>query len=51
VAGRKLVLDADALTLFPNMPDALFEITRATPAAVLTPHTVEFRRLFGNVAG
>jgi NAD(P)H-hydrate epimerase len=50
-AGRKLVLEADALTLFADMPDALFEMTRAAPAAILTPHTIEFRRLFGNIAG
>jgi len=50
-AGRKLVLDADALTLFGDTPDALFEMARAAPAAVLTPHTGEFQRLFGNIAG
>lgn len=50
-AGRTLELDADALSLFSDMPDALFEMNRAARAAVLTPHTVKFRRLFGNIAG
>jgi ADP-dependent NAD(P)H-hydrate dehydratase / NAD(P)H-hydrate epimerase len=38
-AGRQLVLDADALTLFADTPEVLFERARAAPAAVLTPHT------------
>ncbi|MEM6625658.1 MAG: NAD(P)H-hydrate dehydratase [Pseudomonadota bacterium] len=47
-AGRSLVLDADALTVFASDPDVLFS---ALPtSAVLTPHQGEFDRLFPGVA-
>lgn len=49
-AGRRLVLDADALTAFERDPPALFAMTEAAPAAVLTPHGGEFRRLFPDIA-
>lgn len=49
-AGRNLVLDADALTAFEAEPDPLFAMTRAAPAAVLTPHGGEFNRLFPDIA-
>lgn len=42
---KPCVLDADALTAFANVPDALFPALH--PACVLTPHEGEFVRLFG----
>jgi ADP-dependent NAD(P)H-hydrate dehydratase / NAD(P)H-hydrate epimerase len=47
-AGRPTVLDADALTAFAEVPDALFSMLH--DAAVLTPHSGEFARLFPDLA-
>jgi ADP-dependent NAD(P)H-hydrate dehydratase / NAD(P)H-hydrate epimerase len=41
LAGRALVADADALTAFAGVPEAL------GGTAVITPHAAEFARLFG----
>lgn len=43
-AGKAVVLDADALSVFKDDPDSLFSAIR-TPC-ILTPHEGEFRRLF-----
>lgn len=43
----RVLLDADALTVFANEPDALF--ARLRPGDILTPHTGEFQRLFGDL--
>lgn len=49
-AGRRLVLDADALTVFANSPARLaVQLVKgdsAGGASILTPHTGEFERLF-----
>ncbi len=42
---RKVVLDADALSAFEDDPEALFHRLRPG-AAILTPHSGEFERLF-----
>ncbi|PKP80769.1 MAG: bifunctional ADP-dependent NAD(P)H-hydrate dehydratase/NAD(P)H-hydrate epimerase [Alphaproteobacteria bacterium HGW-Alphaproteobacteria-18] len=43
----RLLLDADALTVFGEDPDALFKQLR--PTDILTPHDGEFARLFGDL--
>ncbi len=47
-----LVFDADAITTFARMPEALFAAARVdgSPALVLTPHEGEFGRLFPDLA-
>ncbi len=50
VAGpRSVVLDADALTSFADHKGELFPALRNNGNAVLTPHSGEFRRLFGKL--
>lgn len=47
-AGKRIVLDADALTVFERGPLELFELINSTAASecVLTPHAGEFSRIF-----
>ena len=49
-AGRRSVLDADAITVFRDEPQALFDAVARTPT-VLTPHDGEFGRLFPDLQG
>ena len=44
LTGARLVVDADAITVFRDEPDALF--AALGPGDVLTPHLGEFERLF-----
>ncbi|MEX2202305.1 MAG: NAD(P)H-hydrate dehydratase [Dongiaceae bacterium] len=48
-AGKRCIFDADALTLFAEMPDALFR--RLDAGCLLTPHEGEFARLFPDLEG
>ena len=43
----RVLLDADALTVFGDNPEALFKLLR--PTDILTPHEGEFSRLFGDL--
>lgn len=43
----RVLLDADALTVFGDNPEALFKLLR--PTDILTPHEGEFSRLFGDM--
>jgi hydroxyethylthiazole kinase-like uncharacterized protein yjeF len=46
------VLDADALTMFAENPDALFDaISKRDTATLITPHGGEFSRLFPDLTG
>ena len=45
-AGKRCVLDADALTAFRDEPATLFDAL--SPDSVLTPHEGEYRRLFAH---
>ena len=47
--NKPLVLDADALTVHADKPEALFALTHEH--CVMTPHGGEFARLFPDIAG
>lgn len=48
-SGRKIVLDADALSVFRSGPGELFDLLHEN--VVLTPHAGEFSRLFPEIFG
>ena len=52
-SGAACVLDADAISSFQGMGEALFSQIAAKPErpVVLTPHEGEFKRLFADLAG
>jgi hydroxyethylthiazole kinase-like uncharacterized protein yjeF len=52
-SGVPAVLDADALTSFEHQPQKLLDALKAKPQrpVVLTPHSGEYTRLFGKLAG
>ena len=47
-SGRRVVIDADALTAHAEKPQTLFDLLH--PGSILTPHGGEFRRLFPDLA-
>src|SRR5690606_26633818 len=49
-AEKPVVLDADAITVFRERPEALFDAVRGT-SCILTPHDGEFARLFPDLGG
>ena len=49
LAGRRVVLDADAISAFAGRADELFHVTH--DRCILTPHEGEFVRLFGDMPG
>lgn len=52
-AGKRVVLDADALSVFQDDPEVLWKLIRANSygATILTPHDGEFHRLFPDLEG
>lgn len=51
--GKLVVLDADAISVFQDDPETLWQLIAANSAgsAVLTPHDGEFRRVFPDIEG